>query len=57
MVKLIFYHDIFGDKIVNNPKFIPRVGEMVTFNRNHSPKITQIVHTYGDVHVVHLSTE
>jgi len=56
-MKLVIYHTILGDKIVENPKFIPRIGEQITINKYLSPKVISIIHDYGKEYIVYIETE
>jgi len=56
-MKLIIHNKEFGDKIVMNPEFIPRVGELIDLNFYYHPEVIRIVHEFGKEHIVYVNTE
>lgn len=56
-MKLYIENTILGNKVINNPKFIPRVGEYIVFNKFVSRKVTSVTYDYGTEEIINIETD
>ncbi len=56
-MKLYISNEILGDKVVDNPKFIPRAGDYIVLNKYVKRKITDVTFEYGKEESVLINTE